>query len=114
MVFITEAIKDGLTLVSYDHRLLRPLLKNWAEAGLVTRALCLLMRRALPLRISAVWWPPCVCSGGWQMGRIGPIALFSSAVSEIETQGREQFVPQNLLAFCRLFGYFSCGFGFSK
>ena len=31
-----------------------------------------------------------------------------------DLSGREQFVPQNLLAFCRLFGYFSCGFGFSK
>ncbi len=32
-VFLPEAAKDGLTLVSYDPRTLRPLLKSWAEAG---------------------------------------------------------------------------------
>src|SRR5260370_24384932 len=32
-VFLPEAAKDGLTLVSYDPRTLRPLLKSWSEAG---------------------------------------------------------------------------------
>ena len=33
-VFLPEAKKDGLTLVSYDQRTIRPLLKEWAEQGI--------------------------------------------------------------------------------
>jgi hypothetical protein len=32
-VFLPEAKKDGLTLVSYDQKSIRPLLKEWAEQG---------------------------------------------------------------------------------
>jgi len=32
-VFLPEALKDGLTLVTYDHRTIRPLLKGWLEQG---------------------------------------------------------------------------------
>jgi len=31
--FLPEAFKEGLTLVSYDQRTIRPLLKEWAEQG---------------------------------------------------------------------------------
>ena len=33
-VFLREAKKEGLTLVSYDQRTIRPLLKEWAEQGI--------------------------------------------------------------------------------
>ena len=33
-VFLPEAKKDGLTLVSYDQKTIRPLLKQWAELGI--------------------------------------------------------------------------------
>ena len=33
-VFLPEAKKDGLTLVSYDQRTIRPLLKDWAEQAI--------------------------------------------------------------------------------
>jgi len=32
-VFLPEAREEGLTLVSYDQRTIRPLLKEWAEEG---------------------------------------------------------------------------------
>ena len=32
-VILREAKEDGLTLVSYDQKTIRPLLKEWAEAG---------------------------------------------------------------------------------
>lgn len=33
-VFLPEAKKEGLTLVSYDQKTIRPLLKEWAEQGI--------------------------------------------------------------------------------
>lgn len=33
-VFLPEARKEALTLVSYDQRTIRPLLKEWAEQGI--------------------------------------------------------------------------------
>lgn len=33
-VFLPEAKEDGLTLVSYDQKTIRPLLKEWAEQGI--------------------------------------------------------------------------------
>ena len=33
-VFLPEAKKDELTLVSYDQKTIRPLLKQWAEQGI--------------------------------------------------------------------------------
>jgi hypothetical protein len=32
-VFLSQAAKDGLTLVTYDQRTIRPLLKVWLESG---------------------------------------------------------------------------------
>jgi hypothetical protein len=32
-VFITQAIKEGLALVTYDQKTIAPLLKSWAEQG---------------------------------------------------------------------------------
>lgn len=33
-VFLPQAKQDGLTLVSYDQKTIRPLLKDWAEQGI--------------------------------------------------------------------------------
>ena len=47
-VFLPEAIREGFTLVSYDQRTIRPLLRDWIEQGVDHTGIIFIDERSIP------------------------------------------------------------------